>query len=102
MANDFDTLTAQGPMEQAIRKWDGDVFHGHEPEAWADLRMRAREQDAERERLRAVNAQLLAVLEEATSIAYVEATKRSTDPRRYLPSWYDAALAAIAAAKAGA
>src|SRR3990167_7740936 len=45
-----------------------------------------------------VNTQLLAALEEAASIAYVEATKRSTAPRRYLPSWYEAARAAIAAA----
>lgn len=36
----------RGPMERAVRKWDGDVFAGHEPEAWADLRLRAREQDA--------------------------------------------------------
>jgi len=40
-------------MEQAVRKWDGDVFRGHEPEAWADLRMIARAQDAEMRALRA-------------------------------------------------
>ena len=57
---------------------------------------------AERDRLRAVNAQLLAILETACSDAYVSATNRSTNWLPYLPAWYDAALAAIAIAKAGA
>ena len=62
-----------GPMERAVRKWDGDVFAGHEPEAWADLRSCARKQDAENERLRAQVARLRA----AVKMAY----SRTHDPK---------------------